>query len=139
MEFTGEFKFRRAKSGCLKSLILVVWLFRERKHVQGWLAGRRAAAYPHYHETTRHRIRQDAAIPPAGRKFQNPNASINIFESCRSLISKIYCFLLSRKNSLFLSAFFYLSRISAFRRHLELASMSRLNESHAYQDQQAYL
>lgn len=34
---------------------------------------------------------------------------------------------------------FYLSRISAFRRHLELASMSRLNESQAYQDQQAYL
>lgn len=83
------------------------------------LSGRRA----------RHRIRQDAVIPPAGRKFQNLNASINIFESCRSLISKIYSFLLSRKNSLFLSAFLNLSRISAFHRHLELVSMSRLNES----------
>ena len=103
------------------------------------LSGRRARAYPHYNEAPRHRIRQDAVLPPAGRKFQNLNASINIFESCRSLISKIYCFLLSRKNSLFLSAFLNLSRISAFHRHLELASMSRLNESQAYRDQQAYL
>lgn len=50
------------------------------------LAGRGAGAYPHYHEAPRHIIRQDAAIPPAGRKFQNLNASINILESCRFLI-----------------------------------------------------
>lgn len=42
------------------------------------LSGRRARAYPHYHEAPRHRIRQDAVIPPAGRKFQNLNASINM-------------------------------------------------------------
>ena len=42
------------------------------------LSGRRARAYLHYHEAPRHRIRQDAVIPPAGRKFQNLNASINM-------------------------------------------------------------
>ena len=37
-------------------------------------------------EAPRHRIRQDAAIPLAERKFQNLNVSIKIFaEICRSL------------------------------------------------------
>lgn len=51
------------------------------------LSGRRARAYSHYHEAPRHRIRQDAVIPPAGRKFQNLNASINIFESFQKFIA----------------------------------------------------
>lgn len=34
------------------------------------LSGRRARAYPHYHEAPRHRIRQDAVIPAAEENFK---------------------------------------------------------------------